>query len=367
MSARYQLDLATPADDPALRALFRENPMGTTMRVAFEREPDFFHAAQVQGEFVQVGVAREGVRVVGVGTRAVSAAFVNGAPQSLGYLGDLRAAAHVRGGTLVARGYRLLRAWHADARTRLYTTVIFADNTTALRTIAAGRAGLPTYRDCGELLCPGVNLRGRLPDIACGCEIARGDSAALPEIIECLHRSNRRRHFAPVHRAEFFAPGGRWRDFRVEDFYVARRAGRIVGVLGRWDQRGFKQTRVTGYGGALHWLRPLANAAAPLFGTPRLPRPGAKLPFFHACFAAVDDDNPDVFRALLRRLYNDATGSQFAWFIIGFHARDPLAAALRDYTLTPFRARLFCVVFPEDEPAFRELDDRLPHLEPALL
>jgi len=236
-----------------------------------------------------------------------------------------------------------------------------------LRTIAANRAGLPSYHDCGGLLCPGVNLRRRLPELDGNCEIERGSIASLPEIVDCLNRNNRRRQFAPVHRPEFFAPGGRWRDFKIEDFYSARRHGQIVGVLARWDQRAFKQTRVTSYGGALRWLRPVINATSSITGAPRLPNPGGTLPFFHACFAAIDDDDLQVFRALLRRLYNDAIGSEFSWFIIGFHERDPLAAALRDYTLTPFHARLFVVTFPENETAFRALDSRFPHVEPSLL
>lgn len=364
MSTRYRLEAATAADDPALRALLRETAMGARFRVVFEREPDFFAASPVQGEFYQVGVAREVATgaIAGLGTRAVSTGFLNGHPAPVGYLGDLRVRDSARGGTLLARGYRLLREWHGDGRALLYTTVIFADNAPALTTIAAGRAGLPRYHDCGAVHCPGVLLRRRKPELETGCEILRGDAALLPEIIACLNRHNARRQFAPQHRAEFFAPGGRWRDFRVADFYVARRAGRIVGVIGKWDQRAFKQTRITGYGGALRWL-----AATPLRRAFGLPRPGGCLPFFHACFIAIDDDNPRVFRALLRRLYNDVLASGCAYFILGLHERDPLRAALEDYALMPFHARLFAVTFADGEPLLHTLDARVPHIEPALL
>ena len=364
MSTRYRLEAATPDDNPALRALVRENPMGTRFRVAFEREPDFFAASRVQGEFHQIGVARDTAAntVIGLGTRAVSAGFLNGHPAPVGYLGDLRVSSARRDGTLLARGYRLLREWHADGRTRLYTTVIFADNATALTTIAAGRADLPRYHDLGAVHCPGVLLRRMKPAIDAGCEITRGTDALLPEILACLNRNNARRQFAPQHRAEFFASGGRWRDFRVSDFYVARRDGRVIGVVGKWDQRAFKQTRIVGYGGALRWL-----SATPLRRAFGLPRAGECLPFFHACFIAIDDDNLPVFRALLRRLYNEAVGSGCTYFILGLHERDPLRAALDDYRLMPFHARLFCVTYPDGEALHRSLDDRVPHLEPALL
>ncbi len=364
MSARFQITAATPADDPALRALLRENPMGTRFRVAFEREPDFFAASRVQGEFHQVGIARDTATdtVIGLGTRAVSAGFLNGQPAPVGYLGDLRVSSARRGGTLLARGYRLLREWHADGRTPLYATVIFADNATALTTIAAGRADLPRYHDRGAVHCPGVLLRRVKPALEAACEITRGDNALLPEILACLNRHNARRQFAPQHHAKFFAPGGRWRDFRVSDFYVARRAGRVIGVVGKWDQRAFKQTRIIGYGGALGWL-----AATPLRRAVGLPHPGECLPFFHACFIAIDDDDLRVFRALLRRLYNDAVGSGCTYFIIGLHERDPLRAALEDYARMPFHARLFAVSFADGEPLLHTLDARVPHIEPALL
>ena len=364
MSTRYRLEAATPADDPALRALLRENAMGSQFRVAFEREPDFFAASRAHGEFYQVGIARDTATntVIGLGTRAVSAGFLNGQPAPLGYLGDLRVSSARRGGTLLARGYRLLREWHADGRAQLYTTVVFADNTTALTTIAAGRADLPRYHDCGAVHCPGVLLRRRKPALEAGCEILRGDAALLPEILACLNRHNARRQFAPQHRAEFFAPGGRWRDFRVSDFYVARRDGRVIGVVGKWDQRAFKQTRIIGYGGALRWLA--ATQLRRAFG---LPRAGECLPFFHASFIAIDDDDAPVFRALLRRLYNDAVGTGCTYFILGLHERNPLRAALDDYRLMPFHARLFAVSFADGEPLLHTLDARVPHIEPALL
>jgi hypothetical protein len=364
MNTRYHLEAATPDDDPALRALLRENAMGQRFRVAFEREPDFFAASRVQGEFYRIGIARDTTTntIAGLGTRAVSAGFLNGKPAPLGYLGDLRLSRAQRGGTLLARGYRLLREWHRDARTHLYTTVIFGDNTTALTTIAAGRAELPRYHDCGAAHCPGVLLRRRKPAIDAGCETIRGNDALLPEILACLNRHNARRQFAPQHRAEFFAPGGRWRDFRVSDFYVARRDGRVIGVVGKWDQRAFKQTRIVGYRGALRWL-----AATPLRRAFGLPRAGECLPFFHACFVAIDDDDLRVFRSLLRCLYNEATGGAFTYIIIGFHERDPLRAALEDYALMPFHARLFAVSFADGDPLLHTLDARVPHIEPALL
>lgn len=370
-SSRFRFELATGRDDAELRALLRRNAMGERIRVTFEREPSFFDAVAIQGDFQQVITARDAARrrIAGMGTRSIGTAFLNGCVSPLGYLSDLRVDPRYRNGTIVARGYRFLRQLHSDGRTRSYYTVIFSDNQQALRTIAQGRAGLPAYHDCGRLLCPGIVLARRKPKPAFADEIVRGNAALLPEIVECLNRNNRRKQFAPLHRIEDFRERGRWRSFRPEDFYVARRTGKVIGVIGKWDQRAFKQTRVVGYGGALRWLWRVSNLLRRVLDTPRLPAPGPKgsLSYFHASFVAVDDDALDTFRALLREVYNDAVAAGDSYFLIGLHERDPLAAVLDEYSLISFTGRLFCVCFPEDEAAFHALDSRIPYVEAATL
>ena len=366
---RFAITLAERGDDAELRSLLRENPMNGSMQVTFEREPDFFSACAIRGPFHQVGVGRdlESGRIVGLGTRSIAHAFVNGRPVPFGWLSDLRLQPAYRGGTLVARGYRFLRGLHADRRTDLYGTVIFHDNQTALRTIAATRAGLPAYHDLGVIRCPGINLGRRKPVIAADCDIVRGRREFLPEIVACLNRNNSRKQFAPVHDVESFIHGNRWKDFQPSDFYVACRDNKVIGVLGKWDQSAFKQTRVISYGRRLRWMVPAANAVKTLLGAALFPEPGQCVPFFYVSFIAVDQDDVGVFRALLRHVYDDAVGSPFRYAMVGLHERDPLLAALEDYSLTPFAGRLFCVCFADGEHVYRSLDGRVPYVEAATL
>lgn len=366
---RFAITLAERGDDAELRALLRDNPMNGSMQVTFEREPDFFAACAIRGNFHQVGVGRdlESGRILGLGTRSIADAFVNGRAVSFGWLSDLRLAPAYRGGTLVARGYRFLHQLHGDGRAELYGTVIFEDNQTALRTIATARAGLPTYHDLGVMHCPGINLRRRKPAVAADCEIIRGRREILPEIVDCLNRNNARKQFAPVHDVDSFLHRNRWKDFQLSDFYVARRNNKVIGVVGRWDQTAFKQTRVISYGKRLRWMVPAANAMQTLLGAPSFPEPGQYVPFFYVSFIAVDQDDRGVFRALLREVYNGGVGSLFRYAMVGLHERDPLLTVLQEYSLTPFAGRLFCVCYADGEPAFQNLDNRLPYVEAATL
>jgi len=367
--ARFAITLAERGDDAELRALLRDNPMDGSMQVTFEREPDFFASCPIRGSFHQVGVGRdlESGRIVGLGTRSIADAFVNGRSVPFGWLSDLRLEPACRGGTLVARGYRFLRQLHGDGRVELYGTVIFQNNQTALRTIAATRAGLPAYHDLGVLHCPGINLRRRKPTLTAGCDIVRAGRELLPEIVDCLNRNNARKQFAPLHDVESFIHGNRWKDFQPSDFFVALRNNHVVGVVGRWDQSAFKQTRVISYGKRLRWMVLAAKAVQTLLGAPAFPEPGQYVPFFYMSFIAIDQDDVGVFRALLRQVYNDSVGSSFRYAMVGLHERDPLLAAMKDYSLTPFAGRLFCVCFADGEHMYRTLDGRVPYVEAATL
>lgn len=362
---------AGPADDADLRRLFAQNEMPGEIAVSFRREPSFFHASAVQGPFHQVFLARNMAtgEAVGVASRATRPGYLNGRVEEVGYLSDLRIDPRYRDLSLLLRAFRYLRDLHADGRARLYFTVIADGNEAAKRVLTTGRWGLPAYRDLGRFLSPAVNLLRRKPEIP-GVEIRRGSAEWLPGIVDCLNRNHQRRQFAPHYRIEDFQglpDNPRFRGLRPEDFYLAVRGEEVVGVTARWDQGGYKQTVVTSYRGRVAALRPAYNLLAPLLGLPRFPKPGEPLRSFYAALVAVDGDDLTVFRALLRRLYNDHVGSGYAYFLAGLHERDPLAAALQDYTLTPFAGRLYAVHQPEDESAFASLDNRPPYVELAAL
>ena len=199
LKSRFEIELAAAADDRELRELLRSSPISGQISVTFEREPSFFDSCRIRGDFFQVCVGRDQAtgEIIGLGTRSVASAFINGQPQPLGYLADLRLRPQHRGGTLIARGYRFLRQLHEDRRTSFYTTVIFSENQAALTTIASGRAGLPRYHDMGTIHSPGINIRRAQTSLDVGCKIIRGSQDLLPAIVECLNRNNARRQFAP--------------------------------------------------------------------------------------------------------------------------------------------------------------------------
>lgn len=369
MSSRYIFALAVHADDAQLRARMAEERMEGSIAVSFRRDPSYFDGARVQGDTTQVikCVDTTSNRIVGLGSRSTALAWVNGQARRIGYLADLRGAPDVRRGTLLARGFRLLQQLHQHDPVPFYTTVIYEGNTPARESLVGGRAGLPVYRDYGRVLTPAIHLD--LPHRAIrvrGIEIGRGTPAELPGIVEFLNRTLRARQFAPVYREPDFGPG-RFANLAARDFFVARANGRIVGTLAAWDQARIRQTHVERYSTPLTLLRPLYNVAARITPLKPLPAVGARIPYVYLACAAVEDDNVELFRGLLRHAYNALRRGPWHYAIASLHERDPLAPVLGECRQIAAAGRLFVVHYPEDAAVVTALKPRIPYVEAGCL
>ena len=349
-----RIELATAADDAALRRLARELPMAGRIRLAFECEPSFFAAAEAESDRHHTVIARdeETGEALGMGSRLVRESYVDGEPVPLGYLGQLRLAPAHRGHVLplLRAGFEVLGATHCSPEAPFDITSIVADNRPARRLLEAGLEGLPRYRPVESLvtfLIPTRRLRAHVDAVD-----ARGGSAAMaPEILDCLERFSRRHQFAP-----------RWTAAKMpaaDLFHVALAGGRVVGCLARWDQRAFKQVMVRGYDPALRFWRPLLN----LFGA-ALPRVGEPIAFAHLAPLAVDDDEPAVLVALLRAALAAARDAGLEFLSVGLATRHPLVDVVRRACPGREYASTLYAVEWGDPAAF---DGRIAHPEVALL
>src|SRR5689334_2856528 len=131
-------ELASERDDPGLRRLLRENPLPGSISLSFEREPNYFNAAEIEGPFHQTIVAREvdSGEVIACGNRAIRPLFLNGEVRDIGYMGQLRVRSDYGRGLYLARGltggFRKYHELHADGRVPFYLMSVIEDNLPAL-------------------------------------------------------------------------------------------------------------------------------------------------------------------------------------------------------------------------------------------
>ncbi len=366
MKLRFRL--ATPDDDAALRHAFTAAPMEGGMRLVFEREPSFFDAVRVQGSFVQVIVCEdtETGAIAALGTRAISDCFIQGVPTPTGYLSDLRVLPAYRNRTVLARGWKFFRELDSDGRTSLYQTVIFSENSSAQSALVGGRAGAPVYHPWGKFITAGLHpSRRKNPTGTCALRVTRGEAAALPSIIEFLNREHARWQFAPVHRQEDFAPGGRWRGLEAEDFFLVWDGTRLCGAAATWDQSSFKQTRVLGYAGRWRWLYRLSRLLHRFAAVPQLPMPGALFHFGYGSFVAIENDEVPMFQVLVQAMREEASRRGWLHLLLALHERHPLFPALKQMPHTAFHANLYLI--DPRQPGVLPGDNGIPQIEAALL
>jgi len=368
--SRFQFRLATPADDNDLRRVLSSTPMNGRVRIAFAREPSYFDAAAVDGKQVQVGICCDTStgRVAGMGSRGISTRYVNGQPLPIGYLSGLRILPEYRRrGQLLPRGYRFLKDLHADGATELYLTTIADDNEAAIKLLTSERAGLPRYQSWGRYhtLAVSGNVRPKMKlpnanDVHCR-PAERSDRDA---ILQFLQRHGPSRQFFPAYEFDdLFAETGLLRGLHPEDISLAFRGDELIGTMGAWDQRSFKQTLINGYEGWLQIARQLYNVYAALSGHLYLPQPGTSLNSAVVAIPVVQNDDPFIFQLLLQSQLKNLRQKQIRFLLIGMHQDDPLLPIAREYARTEFVTRLYMVHWQHEPLNIDKIKSRVPYLE----
>jgi hypothetical protein len=366
-AAHFHFELATPRDNLELQQFSLEAAMPGAIRFCFDRTPDYLAALCVEGRQSEVLVCREGRsgRLVATGHRSVKTAFINGKPETLGYLSGLRVEAGVRSGQLLARGYGLLQTLHTHRPCQVYLTTIMEDNLLAKKVLLSGRFGLPAYHDLGRFCCMAVSLDGGSRDrSARGVCVRPGTASDGEAVVEFLNREGRSRQFFPEYRLEDFAvPGGLLANLEWADVFLAFRAGELVGVLAAWDQRAFRRWRVTGYASWLRLMMAPVNLVAGLRKMPLLPEPGTSPKCFVLSLVCMRQDDCTMFHTLLDAVVREKR-AEYAFFLAGLHERDPLLPELLARPHVPLPSRLYAVAWEDGGAAVRELDrQRVPYLE----
>lgn len=352
-------DWARPEDDAALRRLLRETPMDGRIRLSLEREPGFFEAAEMEGGSHHCAVARDPASgdPVAMCSRLVRSVWVNGERRLAGYLTQLRIAPEWRrlGRSMTRLGFQWLEGTRGNDEADFDFTTIVEDNMPARRLLTAGLPGLPVYHEIGRIRTLLMPVRHRARRTV--RTVVPGSEERRDEIVACLGRFARRHQLASDWSAGDLARSG----VKMSDFLVvADHGGHVRACAVVWDQRRFKQAVVRGYAPSLARMRRVWN----LFGA-GLPAPGETLPMAFLSHLAVDEDDPDVFRALVSAaLQHAGRGAGLRWLLLGLAEGQPLLPVARRFRPREYGSVLYAVRSPECRLA---LDERIPHIEIAIL
>ncbi len=364
-SHRLVIREATEADDGQICALIRRNGMPGSISLATSHEPSFFASIQPEGYAHKVVVSARDGEVVGVATMTKRRAYINGEPKDLGYLSSMRADPSIRGGSSVARGNKLLRQWHNEGfGPPFYLGSVLSSNKSARKLLTSGRAGLFSSTDIGTLYTASIPLlKRRQVRPPAGVRIACGGEVGAEAIVEFLNRVGKTKQFFPVYTVEdLLAEDGILRGLSLDDFFVALSGVRVVGIMACWNQLPFRRLVVTGYSGAMYWLKPLVSPLCRVLGLAPLPNPGEPVQSVTASCIAVEENHPRIFNSLLSAVLRAECGTGKTFLMVGLMEGDPLLPVVRRYLHLPTRSCVYAMEW-DNNCAAKELDGRQPYLE----
>jgi len=341
---RLTWTLARPADDAAIRRLLRENPMGGSIQLTFEREPDYFQGAGLAGAEDQTVLVSFGDRLAAVGRCIRRPCWMDGEIRSVGYLSELRLDASARGRFEILRaGYRFFQQTQRDAPADFYFTSIASDNTRARRVLESGVRGLPRYEFLGELITLLIPVPRGARASAFRTVAATADR--LPELLEMLNQQARRCQLAAVWTEPMLRALAH-HGLPLESFRLVFDGDRIVACGALWDQRSFRQTVVRRYARPLALVRPFLNFAAFFFGTPRLPPAGTSLAQAFLSPLALAEGCEDLLPEMLPSFFPVAAGLALEFVTLALPSGDPRLPRLqRRYRPRLWPCRLYRVLW----------------------
>jgi hypothetical protein len=371
---------ACPRDNEGLVALAAACSMAGDIELRIDRRPDFFALDRLERDRCRVAVAERDGEVVGCIAFSERESHLDGRSLTTGYVGDFKVhPAHrdaVVADELCRYVARAMRGLPDD--TPVMITVLAGNG--AMERRLDGPRGLPHFTHIATIRTHSLSIlwkrgssmlplllwtgtEGRSKDPA----IRHAEWSDVEEMADLWLAVGSQRQFSPVYDAESLAkwiresPG-----LDISSYRLARdRSGKLLGFLGLWDQRDFKQLSVVSYSHRMSAARRVFNRLAPLVGAECLPPEGSPLNLVTATNVCVPAHRADVLRALVVAGHNELRHQGYSLLNIGLDRTDPLNAAMRGLLAQPTDVNAY-VTTARGKAWDRALDGTL-HYEIALV
>ena len=360
----FEIREATDADNEALLALTRATPMGGTIALRIDREPDFFALLRARGCAV-VYVATWEREVIGCLSAAIHMSYVRGTLEKIAHVGDMKVLPIFRGRGITLRLIAVLQSRLQSEGVDVCFSLV-ADGNKPVMTIAEGRHGTPAEVQLGrffvdEIIPSPFRRKSRRYLI----EPAREQD--LPAIADIHDRLSRERNFAPSidfnELRKCIDPSGAETFCRM---LIARKEGRVVATLTVQDTRNLRQNVLVGLPSSLRFLLSILRLLTfpiPGFNVPQI---GGRVSMLYVKFMACSEGCEDALRPLLAEARALAYRHGFTFLSVGLHERDPLrfvVSGIPRFTFTS-RSMATSAITPD---RVRSLVDQIPYEDFSLV
>jgi GNAT superfamily N-acetyltransferase len=355
--------LGTQADNPKVQDLVSKITMPGPAEMCFQRTPDFFTGAAVIGEEYTMTVADDSERPdVLAGLTVISGRdlYISGKRRRVYYSGDTRVDPFYRRRGIASDLFVAQKEFRTGQD--LLQGIVLKDNTAPLD--AARRAAngvLFDYWVSHTIETSFIFTRNVKPRIPAGVEIRAAKASDVPAMQAFFDREAPRRNGYPCYDfTKMLNQHPYYAGISVGDYALAFKGGQIVGMLGGWDQKAYKQTRIMGFKPVIAAIRPLYNIYAGLFGGFKLPPVGGMLNYLTLHTTLIAGDDPALYRALIDWIMAHQ-GQKYDALACAVTSGDPLLEVPRGYKRQKLFSSHFWLSYGDDpRPG---IDDRPLYVE----
>lgn len=366
---RFQYKIAELKHNQELKELLHKNPMSGEISVAFETEPNYFDSVNTGNESSRTIICEEAhnKKIVALMAYSIKKVFINGKPAKIGYLNNLRVDKNYRGQGIISNAWDLFYKIHQQSNIPFYLTSIIKDNYQAKNALLKKKFGRPQFIKICNYTTYIINLLRNKKEMECDIQVVRAKKNNISEIVECLNRNGKQKQFYPFYSKEDFFNIDKLRDFKIENFFIAKKNDKIVGVIGAWEQTGFKQAVINSYNGKMKLIKPVFNICSKICNFSPLPPANQPMKFIYASFIAIDNNNSDTFRQLLISIHNYCLKNKYLYLTLGLSDLDPLSKIAREFFSIKYASEIFLVKYPDLKFDISKLDEKVPYIELATL
>lgn len=321
--------------DEACRVILRDDSMGKSIRLSFQREPSFFPAEQIGNTWSQFVLLYddETDTVLGFGSRSGRPYWLHGEEVELGYISQLRLVPQFRNRRYLGLGYRKFKELHADGRVPFYLTTILKENVTARAVLEANRRGMPAYLPIGEL--------SSFFSLAQRKKVTSDVDASFPPVMEvCAIYNAYAQQQCLATRYDRSALG--WLSL-VSVRPVMLRGHNFVASTILTDFSAVKQIVVKGYSAAYRCITGLARLGSVPFGFVAPPKAGETLKCLYLVATSVQGDEDAGFHALMQYARGVAYREGYHGVICGVASQSRFAQPLRRMSISNTESILYAV------------------------
>ncbi len=368
-SSRLRLFRATPDDQERLLKLYSEKSRDGHVRINLDMSPDVFAALSVEG-FKNEVFAVEDVstgELAGAGVRNLRHCYVNGTMETVGYLSGLRVAAKYRKSRAMFLIFKQLRDLYLQGECFGYLTSVFNSNTVAKNVLTSGKAGMPRFREVGQLTTfvfkPQYLSGPRSKD----CETRTATEADIPELVKFLQTEGARYQFFPyLDEEDFRQQRGFLKELDINQVWIARKQGSIAGCMAFIDQSAFRRWKVDGYSPVFKKMRGALNLGNALLGLPSFPKEQQNFNYHLLSLVCIRDFDAEIFKTLFNKAVNPLMQKEKPLVLLSLFNGSPFTAELPLLKFS-FKSTIFIGYWGETLTQIESLDNRFPHLEAASL